>query len=41
MVLRVTDDDEVEALAAQEEFFFEDGDSDVILSVRTNGEPDE
>ena len=42
MVLRVTrNDDDVEALSAQEEFSVEDGERDVILSVRTNGEPDE
>lgn len=41
MVLQVTRDDDVEALAAQEEFTVEDGERDVILSVRTNGEPDE
>ena len=41
MVLQVTRDDDVEALAAQAEFTVENGERDVILSVRTNCEPDE
>ena len=41
MVLKVTDEDDVEALAAQEKFSIDERDRNVILSVRTNGEPDE